>query len=98
MDSHPVMVEQIGESHGSIRSVTLVAKNGVYYAVERRVGTEYVTEWETAVFFARDKAHRPSGVAFAQGGTRAGAENVRCPQESGRASGLQQRGAGIIRR
>lgn len=37
------------ETHGSVRAVTIIGKNAVYYSIERKIGTEYVTEWDNCL-------------------------------------------------
>lgn len=48
----------------NLRGVTIVAASAVFYAVEHRVGDNWVTLWETRVDFGRDKNHRAGGYAF----------------------------------
>jgi predicted nucleic acid-binding Zn ribbon protein len=49
-----------------VRSVTIIGKNAVYYAVEAQDTTaeEWVEVWSKTVGFSGDKAHRPGGAAF----------------------------------
>jgi hypothetical protein len=47
-----------------VRSVTLICKDVVYYAVEVYEHNEWVTEWSHTVPFGRDRAHLPAGPAF----------------------------------
>ena len=52
----------------SVRSVTVVGKNAVYYGVEVNdvAASEWVEVWQSVVEFASDKTHRPGGNAFVQ--------------------------------
>jgi len=55
----------IYENYSScVRSVTIVTKSAVYYAVEVYQHNEWVTEWSHTVPFGRDTYHRPGGPAF----------------------------------
>lgn len=49
---------------GTRRAVTIVAKNGVYYSVEKMVDGEWVATWEKRVNFGRLAYYRPAGMAF----------------------------------
>lgn len=58
-------VSTIIEERGvNIRAVTIVGRNAVYYAVERQVGTDWVTTWSETVEFKNAPAFRPGGRAF----------------------------------
>jgi hypothetical protein len=53
-----------------VRSVTVVGKDAVYYAVEVYEHNEWVTEWSHTVPFGRDQRHRPAGPAFREAASR----------------------------
>lgn len=64
--THPSPFQQTlyEEYSPSVRSVTLICKDAIYYGVEVRQREEWVTEWSRTVPFLRQRTHRPGGPAF----------------------------------